>query len=728
MQLSENAIIEQRTLLVTPDLVENYGISANSIKSGMMRFRQGKTDRWANDQDRKLGKKSLIEFDSIDWTLAINPPNKEQLLSELTTLHKQEQLLQAKSIPDIWAPFYQALDERYFQSKYNVNSGRANGRNRARELAIGCAIFRMLNTYSTKAKIQAHTGFQSKADLYDAVFEYIKNYDEGGLYEMPSSYRRFKPKFNDFREALKSKDTDPRDTLPSERHGNQIGVKFTHEHRTVFMEVYLDPAKPDKLHAFLDYKSVMQTLYNYSEEQIIGYTRFKQITLEKGMKILAAKCRHGGPYYECFVRPFVIRKPPIYSMSLVAGDGWMPGRTVRYERMVLNEKKIRVRKVFNRAMTVWCWFDWKSKAILNHYIIPNENSEAIRKSFRDILNLHGGCPLSVMLDKSWTKQKDVAAMFETAGVMIQDKRAYNPKSMIAERNFKETNKHHRNVDPYWVDITNNTVEFKHNEEWVRDATPVDEADFREMILRVIERHNHTPLASLDGKTPWQVLEENKNPEMKQFDPLELTYIFGGMRNPKVRNYRFEIDIASRKYEYYIREEDLFTYNKHARKDDKVVAYYDELNMDQVYLYAYDTAEDKSTHRFICAAYDTEEIAINASRYEEELDSKFAAQQSRGAALDQWIDETMAEHKEEMEAIGLSHETVMQASQARFKEAHSNAISQAYRRHVNQRDESEGYPVKAPDKKEPVVSEKEKRKLLEQRMNKETPPDATGGAY
>lgn len=716
MQISQNATLIDSRLWVTPQFCTHHGVSLKTVESGMSRFRSGLISKWENYKTQKLGVKSLTSFDSVDWnTITLTPPDKDSIINELTILTRQEEESQKQSIQDIWKPFYQPLDAKFYQDKYNVNSGRANGRDRAKELAICCAILRMLNTYSTKAKIHRHTGFQSKKELQEAIFQYISNFNEGGLYGLPSSYRNFQPKFKKFIEAL-STEVDERETLLNGHYGNEIGVKFDESHRTVLIEVYCkNPWKNDKLFCYQDYKSIMISELGYSEEALVSYSRFKQKTQERDIELLAAKCRMGKSYYETFVRPFVIRKAPQYSMSLVAGDGWMPGRTVRQEiRKVQHDGTIK-KEIRNRAMNVWFWFDWKSSAIVSHHITASENSEAIRKSFRNIIGFMGVCPRSVMLDKGWANQSDIEEMFETSDVYVQPKRSYNPQGSIAERNNKEANKHHRNIDPFWVDITNNTVQFKHNEDWVRQAKPLEEADFRAMVYEIIERHNHTPRKSLNGQTPWQVLQENINPDCKAFDPLELTYIFGSTRNPRVRNYQFSIDIATKNYRYIIPAAEELTFNRMNPRKDKVVVYFDEMHMDTVDVYTYDVLEDKATHRFICTAVDANEDAINAARIEEPLGEKFANQRERGEVLDKWIEDELEQHEEDMSEMGLDHAAVQNASQERFKEAHSNAIALQYRNFHQEREEAEGHRVTNSEKLNKPWTEKEKLAALEEEV-------------
>lgn len=720
MILTENIVLKGSHLYVTPDFVCEYGVTYDFVKKSMNYYRTGKISKWANNPNNKLGRKRLIDFDSIDFRnlKPFKQPNapaipiKSQLLEYLKEEEREKRASQndllALSVENSWEKFYNPSDKKYYQDKYNVNSGRANGRDRAKDLATCMAILRMLNEYSTIQKIKHHTGFSRKGDLLDAVFNYIKSND---LYGLATSYRNFNPKFNEYKEALKDKSKDERDVLVHGNQGNRIGVKFDHYHKIIFLEIYLDPKKPDILECWYNYKENMKVQFGLAEESCISYSRFKQICQEKEIKVLAAKCRDGGPYYEVFIRPFIIGKPPRNSMSLVAGDGWVPGRRVKYNKVTYDEKGREIVTPKIGVMNVWIWYDWKSSAILSHSTTPNEHSEAIRKSFRNIMGLHGKCPRSVMVDKKWMKQKETKEMFELAGVYLQPKRGYNPKSNIAERNNKEANKHHRNLDDFWVDVTNNTVGFKHNEEWVRKAKPMEEADFRAMVYKIIERHNHSPRPSLKGKTPWEVYEENISSECKEFDPLELTYIFGATSKPTtVRNYSVKFQVASKKHHYIIPKQDMIAYNSRNVRKDKVIVYYDELHMDTVDIYEFDPndPENKSKHIYICTCTNADDIAINRATVEEELDHKFSDQQERGTELDNWITETLAQHESDMESLDIDPISVQQVSQDRYKEIHENRISKVYRDFHQEREMEAGIKIRGD--KEVVTNDVDESKL------------------
>ncbi|MEQ8685469.1 MAG: hypothetical protein RIE86_09255 [Imperialibacter sp.] len=707
MSLTDLIAYRSGKLYVTEKyLVEVLGMKQNSVRDGMKRFRKHATTNWENSEAIKLGRKKLINFDTIPFETSfpfnskgchpfdagVSPalPNKARLIADLKA--EQATVVQANlssffdALPEKWAAFYQGTDELYFQNEFNVNRHAAY--NKAKDLSTCVAILRFLVSVGSGAtEVEAKTGYPSKKDLQEAVLEHIKAM---GLKGLPHSWDRLRKYESQYKKlsqsdtnpspsgggAQRAEGVDPRTVVVSGHQGNTSAQKFDEVQRTALLETYLRPHKPDKLECWMDFKALLVKEENMAEDKIISYSRFKQITLERDIALLAAKCRGGSSYYETFVRPFILGKKPEYSMSLVAGDGWQPGRSVKFKW-----RNPKTGQTVDRqgTMNVWLWFDVKSSFIYSHSVEPFETGNQIRQSFRDIIALQGKCPASVIIDKKWKEQSDTKRMFEKAGVKIENKRAYNPKSNPAERNNKELNKHHRRIDKFWVDMTNNMAEWKHNEEHVRQGKAMEEAEFREMIYQIIERHNYTARKSLGGRTPYEVSQEAIFPQCQSFSPLELTWIFGETTRTTVRNWDVKIEIATRKYHFCIMDADMPTYyrNQH-RHDNWVRVYYDERYMDTVDIYSITDEHDTTGDKYICTAINADQIRVNKATVEEPLDHRFDLQRQRQEAVDQIIADELEHHQQMKDSLGWDEAAVMSVSQERYKEAHSNAVAQQYR--------------------------------------------------
>lgn len=755
MQIADHIVFIDNRLWITVKCLEHFGFVLNTIKKGYKRYRSGKGSSWEPHTSEKLNGNTIIAYDSIpeDQARQVKLPSADKLITEITTSERTDEIDTIKSIADLCKPHYQPEDALWFQSRYNVNAN-ANGRDRAKELALGCAILRLLNRYNTKAEIKEYTGFQTKSELYDAVGTWVSTYGDHGLYQMPSTYRNLRPKVREWAEADKHGD-DPRLIFNLERYTeNDHALKFTKEHQTTFMMYYLNPLgnkalgqKWPLLTCHQKYMSTMKYEFGLAEKECVDIGAIRaHFNKTRERKQLVNLARHGTTWFDSHVMPYIVGRQPDYSMSLIAGDGWMPGRTVITRRKVWSEtKKAYVIRTRQRAVNVWIWYDWKSKAILSHYMSETETSEGIRKSFRDILSFWGVVPGSVMIDKKWMQQGDIQRLFDKAGVTIESKKPYRPEGSIAERNNKEVNKYFREEDPFWVNMDRNThtPEFRHNENWVRNSDPVEEQEFLDTLHRIIERYNTTPLKSLNGKTPLEVLQENIHPLCRKVDPLEANFIFGDRRGPlQIRQHNFDIQIATKKYSYsigfelkkgkVINNDDHIRFDRSVRPSEKVLIYFDEKHMDTVDVYSYTDLDDPSTHRYMMTAVNQELISVNRSSWEEHPDHRKALQDERIKRMEANYQAKLRELAEDAQEWGLIDEMedadgnveydvtpLQKAGQQAEKERAQNEVSTAYKKYFSEREEDElvGAVTVPTTKSESKLSAKDKIRLMEERLEK-----------
>lgn len=530
-------------LFLKNKFLQEQGFSPNTIKG------------WKSTRNPEKGNEFIYPYDEIPVISRQKLPSQDALLvllsaKEQTTKQNTHELAVA-SLPEKWMAFYIGTDEKYYQDNYNINYDLSKG-NRAYQMAVGMAILRFIHANRVKSDRVFQVGLEKMEDFLQGIVLHLKKLN---LYGMPTSYDRLRSTYYKYVKALCDQ-TDPRDLLVSGKYGNKNREVFDEVHLAVLKEVYLKSKKPDIFNAWTLYSKVMEQEYSLTP---VKYSRFKQKCSDKEIQVLAARCREGSSYYETTVRWFHLRKRPDYAFSLISGDGWEPGHSVKYS--VYDEKSKRmVNKV--GTMNVWYWMDLRTKAILAYRIAPAENSYQIRQSFRDILSLHDGwCPMSVMLDKKWEEQKDIKRMFEKAGVVIQPKRGYNPKSNPIERNNKEANKIHRDLDEMWVNMTPGVSrQNRHNDEALRGAKPMEYAEFYQMVKTIFNTLNNTASEFLNGRTPMEaVLERNYHENCKQYDLSQRLWMFGDQRIEQVRNYKITIQIATKKYTFVIPEGDIRTY-------------------------------------------------------------------------------------------------------------------------------------------------------------------------
>jgi hypothetical protein len=686
-----------------------YGISEGVIKESMNRARKG-SGSWFNIPDPKDARKKLIQFDTIPSTtiLRYNIPSPESLFAEKQAdkISDNQDLRQEliDNLQSKWMFYYDGTDEKFFQDTYNVNYDLSKG-NRAKQLAICAAIMRFLHNNKKKADIIQNTGLLSREELLNGVCHLLNKLN---LYGLPSSYDRLRTKYYEWSKACENHELDPRTCLVSAKYGNDHAQKFDEKHMAVLKEVYLRPHKPDIHKSWIDYSKLVTNEYGNVPVKL---SRFKQICNSSEVRTLAGKCRDGSSYYEVYVRPFHLRKNPEYSLSLVAGDGWMPGHSV---------KVMRDGKMISKGLTVWYWMDWKSEAILSWAIRMNEDSHGVRQSFRDIMSLYNVCPASVIIDKKWQEQSDTKRMFEKAGVFLQSKRAYNPKSTKIERNNKEVNKLHRQLDEYWVNMTpGRSMNNRHNDEHLRGGEAMEYTEFESMITTIFNTHNNTPLEKLKGKTRLEAMQESIYPKCKTYNHLEVTWMFG-VRHPKpvtVRNFRIQFDIATKRYEYIIPSDKMIDFTKSNVKGHRVKIYYDERFMDTVDIYSFNDESDDTADRYICTCTNANDIKYSAAQVEmTERDwINFHNQQNRGKIIDKYISENLAEKDQILEDSQFDRASVMIVSQENYKKAESTEMALMYKNYYS--DQEQEPATKVPVKKASKTSLSEERAKFNKYKNK-----------
>lgn len=689
-------------------------------------------------ENLRLNKTRFVDYDTINWS-DIKPfkqgkpyPDRLLLIDEYEK-EKQAQVGEsqremAQSLPSLWNRYYEAMDERWFREEHNVNEGRAGDQNRSEERATGMAILRFLNAYQTKATIKTLGIEGGKKDLQTMVGKYLSQMNPP-LSKFPTSYDNIRKLVNRYSKAIESGE-DPRSLLLHGNSGNSHRKKLDEAQELIMQELYLQPKQPDAWSCWRDYTNYFRQ-QGLEESKLIGYTRFKQYFATPEMQIIAAKIRNGSAYYEAFFRPFILGKMPEHSMSLISGDGWEPGRSVKFKWINRNGE------VVDRigTMNVWYWIDWKSKYILSHRISGFENSKDIRLSFRDIIALYDGrVPRSVMIDNKWQKQKDISRMLKKAGVMTQDKAAYHPQTNYIERINRETNKLHRQLDEHWVDMTNTWAagHFKHNDDHIRGVKPLTEQEFHEMILKIIHTHNNTPYKSLNGRTPQEVFQDSFNPDCGVMDPLQQSWIFGDSTVSTVRRFTVSIDIATRKYQFIIPNEYRRKLTREIGKDWKVKIYYDERHMDTVDLYAFSDPESDHTDRYICTALNADSIKVNRSSVESDLDQNHSRNLGYQKAGINVVDEIIEEFQEEQQAsakrLNIDLASVKAVSQDHYKESMSNEVARAYNRYYEDQLDTSFETVEV-DKRVKPNEAKAKLELLEKKLGNrfnESPVDGTTG--
>ena len=719
MILSTHILLKEDRLYLSKDYLVHLGMNEETVRQAISRNNRGIIATFDNI---RIKGKAFVDYDTINWS-EIKPfrdgaryPEKHTLIDEYekdrASVVKESLQELTQRLPSMWNRYYDEMDEVWYRQQ-KVNEGRAGDQRRSEDLATGMAILRFMQANNNVSAIKQTTDslITSKKEFQTTIGQYLTSMNPP-LYGFPKSYDNIRKLFSKYLKAVQDSSNDYRSILLHGNKGNDHHKKLDATQELIMKEYYLQPKKPDAWSCWRDYINYF-TQKGFQESALIGYTRFKQYFSTTEMQLISSKVRDGSAYYEAHFRPFILGKMPEYSMSLISGDGWEPGRSVKFTWINKNGEKV------NRVgtMNVWYWADWKSKYILSHRISGFENSKDIRQSFRDILALNEGkVPRSIMIDAKWVKQSDVSRMLKKAGVMIQEKEAYHPQTNYIERINKEMNKLHRQIDEHWVDMTNNDHRFKHNEDHVRGVAPLTEEELNTMILQLIHLHNNTRYKSLNGKTPREVFEASISPDCKVIDPLHQSWIFGDSTVTTVRNFTLKINIATRQYEYLVPNEHKRTLLRELGNDWKVKVYYDERHMDTVDLYAFTDKDSDHTDRYLCTAIHVDSLAVNRSKIEAEGDPehghKLGYQKAGRDTIDTYIDEFMEDHQEQARKLNIDLASVKAVSQDKYKEAMSNEVAKAYNRYY----EDQGVTVAVDSPTKTKTDARKKLALLEKRVN------------
>ncbi len=532
----------------------------------------------------------------------------------------------------------------------------------------------LINKYrglGTEIKV---TGYAKSESLHSSILKLLKRKFSlkdihASLQMIPdlpfkcTHYNRFTPRIKDFRKAIES--SMVKEFIIDKRGGRQ--PKFSEIHQAIVLEIHKNAQKLDKRRTWIEYKEVCER-HNYIP---VGLTTIKNFLNQDDIKAITAQSRHGSKYYDNDdkYRPHTKRSRPNYSFSCAAGDGWYPGHAV-----------IKPNGSTGRVV-VWLWYDWKTETILGYEIGLTETAHLVRNAFKNILKLHNGqCPKSIVTDKMLAKNKDNAELFSHLGVIPLEKRAYNPKSNPAERLNKELNKIHHQLDPYWANITNNSIEYKHNDEHLKQAQPLSMDKFKILVDRIVNAFNHEKLTKYNGLSRIEYLEANKDMEPIVIDPTDQVLAFGTHKLTTVRNGFIYFNIGSKKYTYEVPN-----WHKIITKINpglKVRIYFDEEDLESISVFNYSNVSDTSEDVFLCQCKQV--TKFNPLPQEQINEDKQALEHSLGRIkkFDSWRDSELAKYDAILNDNDLT-ESIQKVGQSRYKELQNAPFAKLYSNHYLQ---------------------------------------------
>lgn len=585
------------------------GLSFKTIDYGCGRYRAGKSTSWQNCKNPNIGSQCLVQVDSLPTASRAKLPSTERLLK----LYQEQEAAKEGSKQAITELFETekrnslakgvVADELHVQTLM-TESGKS--RQEAERIARLAAWYRLIDSLD-KEKAKSF-GFGTKEEALTSVMAWMKL--EAKALRIPGvkTPGNARVLLNNARKWR----NDGLMGIVSKKEGNTNAEIFDEVHRSICFGLYSDSSLISKKDTHFQYTHICREVLGLPGEEIVSYGTVKRYLGLPETEAAYWELRFGTHNYNLKRAPHNYRVKPNFALSLVSGDGIVFGETVLIEppHPFLDPKTTKPKR---GSLTCWVWYDWFSGAIVGYKFGLSEDGEMIRLAFRNILKNTGDrCPLSIHIDTKWSKQNEVAEVFERAGVYVEKKKPYNPNESMAERLNKELAKFHRILSERWINITNHNINFVRKGHQIPAGSkmrPVDEA--MRMFMDVINLYNHFPQAN--GLSRWEVLESGYNPNCKVIDALDRTQLFGLRREEKL-SYGGDVSFEICGVKYIYRVPHLHEVETRIGRDRKVAVVFDEEFMERVDIYKPAPALPSAAvaYDFDCPAFGNEDVWLTSA--------------------------------------------------------------------------------------------------------------------
>jgi hypothetical protein len=602
-------IIESGKVWLFASELMGYGVSSPTVKSGLIRNRQGLIPSWkhkAHDLDKRI---KLIDYDSLPEATKSKLPAREELL-KITQAEITER--QLNNFDDACTALTDLHAKHCFITDYHFFLRRTNSQAKSEDLKNAAGWLRLLSAYrSPKETRTIH--FNSKADLRNAVLEHIlsdfkkaKAHLYGFKITNVAVLQRKELEWTKaFNAALERYSFEPK--VEAERQANEAALgtmiheNFGNNHRRVlgrlneneadrillpsgridFSEwnartlVYLftNPGKANKYDFENIYRRYEFECKKAGRTPEVEISAIKDFLTSNEVSLYTKRERHGWAAMDTML-PHVYGSEYTHSLSKGGYDGFQVDFYSKIEGKQL-------------MLTVNAVFDYKSGAVTGFDIGFVEDGLMVRNMYRNHLNMMGGRSfIEIESDRfSGNLAAETQQIFaKTCKFITQPTpndpqgKAPNPKARFVERLIQELNRLAQNF-PGWkgTNITSIDKNRKPNPDYRNGNFVEGYAESVKQIIDLISIYNNDTYNRKASRM--QECLSSINPQAPLIPRESIAQLLNQHTTVAVRNAKITFEVNRRVYEYAFPEFDQYAHMM--EKGYKVTVYYDETDMSNV---------------------------------------------------------------------------------------------------------------------------------------------------
>jgi len=602
-------ILENNKVWLFVSELTRFGISDNTIKSGLIRNRNGQIPTWKHKSHESDKRIKLVDFDSLPEATKSKLPSRAELvkLSQANTTEAQLNIYEEAcySLADLHARNCLISDYHFFLK-------RTASQTKAEDLKQAAGWLRLLNQYRTPKETRT-INFNTKADLRKAVVEQLYSdfkRNKAHLYGFKITnatvlQRKELEWFNAFEtesEKHKSESKIERDRLANEaalstlvhenfgnNHRRVLGklnvnegdrillpsgrIDFSEWNARTLVYLFMNPGRANKYDFENIYRRYEYECKKAERKPEVEISAVKEFLCSNEVALFTKRERHGWAELDKML-PHVYGKGYQYSLSKGGYDGFQ----VDFNTKIPGKQFM---------LTVVAVFDYMSEAITGFDVGMVEDGLMVRNMYRNHLNLMGGRSfIEIESDRfSGNLTDDTRTIFEKTCQYISqptpndpEGKAPNPKSRFVERLILELNRLTQNF-PGWkgTNITSIDKNRKPNPDYRSGNFIEGYTESVKQIIDLVNIYNNDVYNRQSSRM--QTCLDNLNPNAPLIPRENISMLLNQSTMVTVRNAKISFEVNRRLYEYAFPE---FDQHVHSMiKGYRVKVYFDEMDMSTI---------------------------------------------------------------------------------------------------------------------------------------------------